>query len=62
MGDSLGRTGTGAVRVQRYWQPYTGVAMSGYEYQRFQTGTQPFWAPLGLPGQYHDAETDSFQN
>ena len=36
--------------------------MAGYEYQRFQTGAQPFWTPLGFPGQYHDAETDLFQN
>jgi len=41
---------------------YTGVAMAGYEYQRFQTGAQPFWTPLGFPGQYRDAETDLFQN
>jgi RHS repeat-associated protein len=41
---------------------YTGVAMSGYEYQRFQTGAQPFWTPLALPGQYRDAETDLLQN
>jgi RHS repeat-associated protein len=41
---------------------YSGVAMAGYEYQRFQTGAQPFWTPLGFPGQYHDAETDLFQN
>jgi RHS repeat-associated protein len=41
---------------------YSGVAMAGYEYQRFQTGAQPFWTPLGFPGHYHDAETDLFQN
>ena len=41
---------------------YTGVVMAGYEYQRFQTGAQPFWTPLGLGGQYHDSETDLFQN
>jgi RHS repeat-associated protein len=41
---------------------YTGVVMAGYEYQRFQTGAQPFWTPLGFPGQYYDAETDLFQN
>jgi RHS repeat-associated protein len=41
---------------------YTGVVMAGYEYQRHQTGAQPFWTPLGFPGQYHDAETDLFQN
>jgi RHS repeat-associated protein len=41
---------------------YTGVVMAGYEYQRFQTGAQSFWMPLGFPGQYHDAETDLFQN
>ena len=41
---------------------YTGVVMAGCEYQRFQTGAQPFWTPLGFPGQYHDAETNFFQN
>ncbi|NMO14735.1 RHS repeat-associated core domain-containing protein [Pyxidicoccus fallax] len=42
--------------------PYGGVAMVGYEYRRFQTGAQPFWTPLRFPGQYHDAETDLFEN
>ena len=41
---------------------YAGVVMAGYEYQRYQTGSQPFWTPLGFPGQYHDAESDLFQN
>jgi RHS repeat-associated protein len=41
---------------------YTGVVLAGYEYQRFQVGAQPFWTPLRFPGQYHDAETDLFQN
>jgi len=36
--------------------------MAGYEYQRFQSGAQQFWTPLGFPGQYHDAETGLFQN
>jgi RHS repeat-associated protein len=39
-----------------------GVAVEGYEYQRYQTGAQPFWTPLRFPGQYHDAETDFFEN
>jgi RHS repeat-associated protein len=42
--------------------PYTGVAVAAYEYQRFQSGAQPFWTPLRFPGQYHDAETDLFEN
>lgn len=41
---------------------YTGVVMAGYEYQRFQTGAQPFWTPLRFPGQYYDSETDLVQN
>jgi RHS repeat-associated protein len=40
----------------------TGIVMEGYEYQRFQVGAQPFWTPLRFPGQYHDAETDLFEN
>jgi RHS repeat-associated protein len=39
-----------------------GVVLEGYEYQRHQTGAQPFWTPLRFPGQYHDAETDLFEN
>ncbi|WP_155893869.1 RHS repeat-associated core domain-containing protein [Cystobacter fuscus] len=39
-----------------------GVVVEGYEYQRYQTGAQPFWTPLRYPGQYHDAETDLFEN
>ncbi|WP_232537425.1 RHS repeat-associated core domain-containing protein [Cystobacter fuscus] len=39
-----------------------GVVLDGYEYQRYQTGAQPFWTPLRFPGQYHDVETDLFEN
>ncbi|MCY1078983.1 RHS repeat-associated core domain-containing protein [Archangium lansingense] len=39
-----------------------GVVLESYEYQRYQTGAQPFWTPLRFPGQYHDAETDLFEN
>ncbi|WP_141257525.1 MULTISPECIES: RHS repeat-associated core domain-containing protein [unclassified Myxococcus] len=39
-----------------------GVAASAYEYRRLQTGAQPLWTPLRFPGQYHDAETDLFEN
>ncbi|MFP2928002.1 RHS repeat-associated core domain-containing protein [Pyxidicoccus sp. 3LG] len=41
---------------------YDGVVLQGYEYQRFQTGASPVWTPLRFPGQYHDAETDLFEN
>ncbi|MFP2926780.1 RHS repeat-associated core domain-containing protein [Pyxidicoccus sp. 3LG] len=41
---------------------YTGVAVTAYEYQRYQAGAQPFWTPLRFPGQYYDAETDLFEN
>lgn len=41
---------------------YQGVAVEGYEYQRYQAGAQALWIPLGFPGQYHDAETDLFEN
>jgi len=41
---------------------HPGVGLEAYEYRRFQTGTQPAWLPLRFPGQYHDAETDLFQN
>lgn len=41
---------------------YEGVTVAGYEYQRFQTGTRPFWTPLRFPGHYFDAETELFEN
>ncbi|MCY1047444.1 hypothetical protein OV208_39465 [Corallococcus sp. bb12-1] len=40
----------------------TGAALEGYEYQRYQTGAQPFWTPLRFAGHYYDAETDLFEN
>ncbi|NNB99215.1 RHS repeat-associated core domain-containing protein [Corallococcus exiguus] len=40
----------------------TGAAMEGFDYQRYQTGAQPFWTPLRFPGHYYDAETDLFEN
>ncbi|NBD12376.1 hypothetical protein GTY96_25770 [Corallococcus sp. c25j21] len=39
-----------------------GAVISGYEYRRVQTGASPFWTPLRFPGQYHDVETDLFEN
>ncbi|WP_245591921.1 RHS repeat-associated core domain-containing protein [Cystobacter fuscus] len=39
-----------------------GIVLEGYEYQRYQRGAQPFWMPMRFPGQYHDAETDLFEN
>lgn len=41
---------------------FSGTAVEAYEYQRYQTGAQPFWTPLRFPGQYHDEETDLFEN
>ncbi|WP_410477871.1 RHS repeat-associated core domain-containing protein [Myxococcus sp. MxC21-1] len=42
--------------------PYGGVSVQSCEYQRYQTGAQPFWTPIRYPGQYFDAETDLFEN
>jgi RHS repeat-associated protein len=39
-----------------------GASLEGLEYRRFQTGATPVWLPLRLPGQYHDTETDLFEN
>jgi RHS repeat-associated protein len=39
-----------------------GAVLESYEYQRYQAGAQPFWTPVRFPGQYHDAETDLFEN
>ncbi|MCP3143023.1 RHS repeat-associated core domain-containing protein [Pyxidicoccus xibeiensis] len=41
---------------------YDGAVLQGYEYQRFQSGASPVWTPLRFPGQYHDVETDLFEN
>ena len=41
---------------------FRGETVEGYEYQQFETGVRPFWTPLRFPGQYHDAETDLFEN
>ncbi|RJS17345.1 hypothetical protein DRW03_27760 [Corallococcus sp. H22C18031201] len=41
----------------------TGEAsLEGLEYRRFQSGATPTWTPLRFPGQYHDTETDLFEN
>ena len=36
--------------------------LEGYDYRRSEVGTVPTWLPLRLPGQYHDPETDFFEN
>ncbi|NTX55886.1 RHS repeat-associated core domain-containing protein [Myxococcus sp. CA039A] len=38
------------------------AALGSVEYRRFQTGASPVWTPLRFPGQYHDVETDFFEN
>ena len=35
---------------------------SGFDYERFQLGASPVTIPLRYPGQYHDEETDLFEN
>ncbi|PTL74919.1 RHS repeat-associated core domain-containing protein, partial [Vitiosangium sp. GDMCC 1.1324] len=44
--------------------PYSGVALRAYEYRRYDgaLGAAPMWTPLRFPGQYHDPETDLFEN
>ena len=39
-----------------------GVYLEGYEYRQYESGSSPTWLPLRLPGQYHDEETDLFEN
>jgi RHS repeat-associated protein len=41
---------------------YAGLSLEGYDLRRWQPGAQPTWLPLRLPGQYHDRETDLFEN
>jgi RHS repeat-associated protein len=45
-----------------YGAPCKGVIFEGYDYQRYETGGSPVWPRLRLPGQYHDPETDLFEN
>ncbi|MCY1078986.1 RHS repeat-associated core domain-containing protein [Archangium lansingense] len=64
---SWGQPSTGYAQVKfvpggSYSGTSSGVVLESYEYQRYQTGAQPFWTPLRFPGQYHDAETDLFEN
>src|SRR5699024_10739875 len=40
-----------------------GFMMEGYQYRRRQSGTSAwFFTPLRYPGQYHDEETDLYEN
>jgi hypothetical protein len=57
-------TSTGACDCSRSDFGFSGVAMRAYEYRRYEgaSGARPMWTPLRFPGQYHDAETDLFEN
>ncbi len=44
------------------WWPYAGFAVDSYEYQRVQPGAQSYFPALRAAGQYHDRETDLFEN
>ncbi|MBX7096513.1 MAG: hypothetical protein K1X89_02275 [Myxococcaceae bacterium] len=39
-----------------------GVAMSGYQFQRYEAGATPWWPPVRFPGQYFDEETGLHEN
>ncbi len=39
-----------------------GAVVDSYEFRRVQSGAGPFMVPLRFPGQYHDVETDLFEN
>ncbi len=40
-----------------------GVALESCEFRRYEAGvTYPVWTPIRFPGQYHDEETDLFEN
>ncbi|RKG81648.1 RHS repeat-associated core domain-containing protein [Corallococcus terminator] len=43
-------------------QTHTEAHLSGFEYRRYEPTAKPVWLPLRLPGQYHDPETDLFEN
>ncbi|MBI5479873.1 MAG: hypothetical protein HY906_13495 [Deltaproteobacteria bacterium] len=41
---------------------YTGVTIDAWQYKKYEAGASPYFVPLRLPGQYHDEETDFFEN
>ena len=53
--------GSGGLVQSTPEQPYTGTVVSGFDYQRYETGATPVWVSMGQPGQYYDAETDLYQ-
>ncbi|MCE9672351.1 hypothetical protein LY474_31550 [Myxococcus stipitatus] len=57
---------TGTVQVRFQSAADSGdvqdVVLGGMEYRRFQAGATPVWPRLRFPGQYHDEETDFFEN
>ncbi|MCP3103071.1 hypothetical protein LZ198_29750 [Myxococcus sp. K15C18031901] len=57
---------TGEMQVRFQAATTTGAmqdaALGAVEYRRFQVGASPVWTPLRYPGQYHDEETDLFEN
>lgn|GEM_PF-1187751 len=59
---TCGTCAPGDIVCENKCGPANGVNLEGYEYQRFQTGAAPFWVPLRFVGQYHDGETDLFEN
>jgi RHS repeat-associated protein len=42
--------------------PYMGYSVRQMEFRRYETGATPAWLPLRFPGQYFDAETETFEN
>lgn len=43
-------------------QDYQGAILEAWDYRRFENSANQSWTPLRLPGQYHDEETDLFEN
>lgn len=61
-GDASGVTKVRAYYSQSGTGTTWGAGLEDLEYRRFQTGATPVWTALRLPGQYHDSETDLFEN
>lgn len=60
---SSGTTKTVDVRfVSNSNSQSAGAVAEAFEYRRYESTASPFFTPLRFPGQYHDDETDFFEN
>lgn len=61
----LPSSGVARIRFRSTSNPanaHMGVVLEAYEFRRSEKLARVAWTPLRLPGQYHDRETDLFEN